>query len=137
AALVQARHANAATVRFGFGAGGDALVNPALDALLTGVTDHRTHVDGLIQPVSDAQRGGCMSDRIAEPLLSVTYSHGHRDGETTLPGASEGAVRNDFRRCFAIGVGHDHHVIFGAALALHALAARRTARVNILRHGSG
>ena len=54
------------------------------------------------------------------------------DCEAALPGASKCGVGNDFRRGLLIGVGQHDDVILGAALALHTLAACRSARVNVL-----
>ena len=69
-----------------------------------------------------------MGDRIAERPLCLADRHRDGDREAALARASEGAVGDDLRGQFHIGIGEDDDMVLGAALALHsfAVAAERT-----------
>ena len=73
-------------------------------------------------------------DRIAKSFLR--FAHRDRDGnrQASLPGATKRAVADDLRGQFHVRVRQHDHVIFRAALALHALAAGCGARVHVLGH---
>ena len=82
--------------------------------------------------------GECsVRDGITECFLRFADGDSHGNGQAALPGAAERAVADDLRRQFHVRIGQNDHVIFCAALALHALAARRRARVHMFGDGRG
>src|SRR6266404_4849050 len=126
-----------AAIENGFCAFADAVGNKRLDALLALFGDDRTHLDAGVQAIADANRSSSVCDGITESFLRLANRDGDRNGEASLARASERAVADDLRRQLHVGIGENNHVILGAALALHALAAGRGARVNMLGDWGG
>src|SRR3989441_12655315 len=78
-----------------------------------------------------------MRDGIAKSFLRFANCYGNGNGEAALAGAAKRAVADDLCGEFHIRVWKNDNVILGAALALHAFAASRRARVNMSGDGSG
>ncbi len=89
------------------------------------------------RPLPTLSEAGSGGNGIAEPVFRFADGDGDADGEAALAGASEGRVGNDLGGGFLVGIGQDHDVIFCAALALHAFAACRAARVHVFCDGRG
>ena len=127
--LLGARVAAAVDDRLGAVAG--ALADERNNAIAAGCGDDGAHLHGGIEAVADLERCGGGGDGFAEPVLRFADGDRDADGEAALTGAAEGGVGNDLSGGFGIGVGQNDDMVFGAALALHALSARGAARVDV------
>ncbi len=63
-------------------------------------------------------------------LLADRHRHRHR--HAALAGRAVAGADQRIDRLVHVGVGHDDHVVLGAAEALHALARRAAARIDVL-----
>ena len=127
----------AASVKRGFSALGRSLGNQALNPLLASRIDHRAHLDAISKAVAYSKRRRQIRNRLAEPIVRVAHSDRDGDRQAALPGATVRTIGNDLGRGLTLRIRQDHHVIFCAALALHALSIRCRARVDVARHGRG
>src|ERR1700719_3175894 len=78
-----------------------------------------------------------MADGIAEPFLRVANRNRDGNSQAALSRAAEGAVPDNLRSQFHIRIGQNDGVIFCSTLALHALAARGRASINMSGYGRG
>src|SRR6476661_9804846 len=75
-------------------------------------SNHRPHLNSLIEPVANPQRRCRFGDRISKRLLRLTDGHRDRNRQATLSCASKRAVADDLSRHLHIGIGqHDHMVL--------------------------
>jgi hypothetical protein len=83
---------------------------------------------------ADLQRLDARHELLDQPVGGILADrHRHRDRHAAL---ARGAIARADQRVDGlvhVGVGHDHHVVLGAAEALHALAVAAQPRVDILR----
>ena len=94
-----------APVENGFCAFADACGNERLDALLALIGDDRTHLNSRVQAIADANCGSGVRDGITKSFLRFANRDGDRNGEAALARAAEGAVADDLRRQFHVGIG--------------------------------
>ena len=74
-------------------------------------------------------------DQPAHQFVGRLLADRHRDRDRHAALARRAVAGADQRvdRLVHVGVGHDHHVVLGAGETLHALAARRAARIDVMR----
>jgi len=76
-----------------------------------------------------------MRDGVAEVLLRFAHGDSHRDCQAALPGASEGAVRDDLRSHIHVRVGEDDDGVLRASLTLSPLPLLSSTRIDVARNG--
>ena len=91
--------------------------------------------DALREPVADAQLLGRLDQRGHDALVRAADRHEHGARHAALARGAEGRADDVVDRLVDHGVGHDDHVVLGAAERLHALAGARGALVDELRDG--
>ena len=134
-ALFVARHLQAAAIGHQRGARGDAVLDVAQDlvAMLRG--DKRTHFGVALHAVLDHQRLDARSQALDHLVGHVAHCHRHRDGHAALAGRAVGRAHQGVGDLVEVGVGHDHHVVLGAAQRLHALATAGAFGVDVFGDG--
>ena len=108
----------------------------AADAGLAFGGDDGAHLDGVEAEAGDTGGGG-IAEGVAEGGAGVADEDGHGGGEAALAGAAEGRIGDHLDGGFEVGVGGDDDGIFGAALALDALAVFGGAGVDVAGGGGG
>ena len=108
-----------AAVDHDLGAGGDAGVDVVADPLECGAGDQRAVVGLGVQAVADAQVVDPLDEPGAQPVRGL-LADGHRDadGHAPLAGAAVAGADEGVDGLVQVGVGHDDHVVLGAAEAL-------------------
>ena len=116
-----------------------ALVDEAEDPLPRLGGDHGAVVDVVAGGVgADLERldlGDQLLDQRVGGLLAD--GHRHRDRHATLAGGAVARAHQRVGGLVEVRVGHDDHVVLGAAEALHALAGRGAARIDVMRDRGG
>src|SRR5262249_52220066 len=105
-----------------------------LDSVLALRRYDGAHMDALVEPVPDFEASRHVGDCLAERPVRISDGDRHGDRETPLSGTSEGRITDDLSSHLQICIGHDHNMVFGAALALDSLAIGRAMRIDVLRY---
>src|SRR5207245_11256166 len=101
------------------------------DSLLARPRDHRAHLNASVEAIADANRGSGLRDGIAESFLRFADGDGNGNRQAALTRAAKRTVADDLGRQLHVRVGQNDYVILRPALALHALAAGRGARIDV------
>ena len=122
-AVLVALHREAAAVDDELGAFLDADVDIALDALQRLPGDQRAEIGRGIGRGADLQALDARDQLVHQPVGGVLADrHGDRDRHAALAGRAVAGADQGVDGLVHVGVGHDDHVVLGAAEALHALA---------------
>ena len=84
-----------------------------------------------LEPVVDVDRTSEVGDSFGESLSRFTYGDRGGYSQTSLSGATEGAVVDYLGGHFHVGVGQHDYVVLGSALCLYSLSVGGSTRVNI------
>jgi hypothetical protein len=93
---------------------------------------HRTHLGRLVGRRADLERldtGLELGNQRVGSLLA--HGDGDRDRHAALARRTVACAHQRVGGLFHVGVGHDHHVVLGAAQRLHALSVGGAARIDI------
>ena len=137
-AVLIALQREAAAVDNQLGAFADALVDVTQHLFLVHLGDHGTHLGGIVGGRADLQRLDAGLEFFHQRIGGL-FAHGDRDRDCHAALAG-GAIARAHQRvgCLVhVGVGHDHHVVLGAAQGLHALAVGGAARIDIFGDRGG
>ena len=136
-ALLVALQLQATAVDHEFGAFLHALVDIAHHLVPVLARHQRTHLRLRIEARPDLQRRHARRQLLHQPVADIAHRDGNRDRHAAL--ACRAIARTDQRigHLVEVGVGHDHHVVLGAAQRLHALIHARARVIDVLADRRG
>ena len=85
-------------------------------------TDNRTHFGVQVHAVPDLQAACPLGQPGDEFVSDITDQNRHADGHATFAGTAVTRANERIHGFVQIGIGHNHHVVLGAAESLNALA---------------
>ena len=95
--------------------------------------DERAHLGVRVGGRADLQRPHLRRQRLDQRFGRLLADRdGDRDRHAALAGRAVARAHQRVGRLVHVGVGHDDHVVLGAAERLHALTRRRAARVDVV-----
>ena len=138
-AVLVALHREAAAVDREGGAGLHAGFDEAEDFGLGRLGDDGAEIDVLAGGVGADLEGLDAGDELFDQRVGGGLAHGDgdRDRHAALAGRTVAGADQRIDGLVEIGVGHDDHVVLGAAEALDAFAVRAAAAVDVLRDRRG
>ena len=116
----------------------DADIDIVLDAVQRLPGDQRAEIGRRVGRRTDLQALDARDQLVHQPVGRVLADrHGDRDRHAALAGRAVAGADQRIDGLVHVGVGHDDHVVLGAAEALRALAVRRRPRIDVLRDRRG
>ena len=121
------------------GAGGDGLLDPALDAFGVGLADHGAHLGAVRERVAGGDSLDACLQGIGEVAVGLVLHEDALRRDTHLAGVGEARQGHTVRDLVDVSVIHDDDGGIGTQLHRHLLQARRAADVlaHISRAGEG
>ncbi|KEH14699.1 hypothetical protein GY15_02625 [Delftia sp. 670] len=104
---------------------------------MRGARHDGAHFRGQVLAVQHLQRLGALDQARQQLVGHVAHEHSHADGHAALAGRAVAGADQRVHGLLDIGIGHDHHVVLGAAQGLHALAVARARLVDVVGNGRG
>ena len=130
-----ARDAQAAAVDDELGAGAHAVLDVAEDLVAVRRRDQRPHVGARRAAVVDRQLANARRELRDELVGDAADDDGDRDRHAALAGRAVAGADQRVGGLLEVGVGHDDHVVLGAAERLHAFAVPRSFGIDVLGDG--
>ena len=94
--------------------------------------DERAHLGLGVGAGADFERAHPRHQLIHQPVAGAADRDGDRDRHAALAGRAVGGAHQRIGRLVEVGVGHHHHVVFGAAQGLHAFPTLGGGSVDVM-----